>query len=267
MALALKRARKAGQDGMPATARLSAFGSLEGTELADLSQLAGAERRLERGETLWREGERLPGLFILVDGWMASTTSVGANRQLTVKVHLPGDVLGLPSLAFEAAAETTIALTSVVLRPLALHSFGRLFEAQPRIAAMMFLVSQQERMNLTDRLVSTAVGNVKTRLAALIVQLCERVERSYPNTGDAFHLPLTRPNVADMIGVTVARLTDALKQLRTDDVLGWSRGLLTIIDRAALVETANLPSRQLAQDALWLPTSGSNERPITSPDT
>ncbi|WP_260600081.1 Crp/Fnr family transcriptional regulator [Sphingomonas endolithica] len=242
-----------------ATARLSAFGSLHETELSGLSRLAGAERRLERKETVWREGERLPSLFILLDGWMASTTLACNKRQFMVKVHLPGDVIGLPSLAFKAAAETTIALTAVTLRPLPLHSLGRLFEAQPRIAAMMFLVSQQERMNLTDRLVSNASKSIEARLAALVIQLCERVERSYPDTGDGFHLPLTRHDLADMVGITVTRLTDALKQLRAAEVLGWSHGLLTIIDREALKAIANLPSRQLAQDALWFPTSGNDE--------
>ena len=124
---------------------------------------------------------------------------------------------------------------------------------------MMFLVSQQERMNLTDRLVLNASKNIEARLAALITQLRERVVRSYPDTGDAFHLPLTRRDLADLIGISVARLTNALMQLRTSEVLGWSHGLITIIDRGALEAIAKMPSRLIAQDALWFPTSGDDE--------
>lgn len=242
-------------DGEPATARLSAFGSLEGTELAGLAQLAGPIRKLDRGQLLWRAGKRLPALFVLLDGWMVSSVSASNGRDVAVKVHLPGDVLGLPSLAFSQAAETTAALTSVEVRPLGLHSFGHLFEAHPRVAAMMFLVSQQERMLLMDRLVAAHTAAPRQRLAAFLWRLLERVQRSYPGTGDSFLMPLQAGHVADLIGVSASQLTDAVKQLRLNDVAGWTKGRVTILDVEALRAEAGLPARQLASDAHWLPAA------------
>ena len=245
-------------DGEPAIARLSAFGSLEGTELVGLAQLAGEKRLLDRNEVLWEEGKRLPALYVLLDGWMISSDAAH-GRAVTIKVHLPGDVLGLPSLAYATAAETAIALTPARLRPLALHSFGQLFDAHPRIAAIMFLVSQQERMVLTDRLVAAHTAGVRQRLAQFLYQLLDRVRRSFPDTGDSFFLPLGRDHVADLIGVNAAQLAKAVKELRAANVVGWTGRLLTIIDLDALRAEAGLPTRELVRGAHWLPVIDSEE--------
>lgn len=239
-------------DGEAATARLSAFGSLEGTELVALAQLAGEERVLDRQEVLWEEGKRLPALFVLLDGWMISSVA-SRDRALTIKVHLPGDLLGLPSLAYAKAVETAVALTPAKLRPLALHSFGQLFEAHPRVAAIMFLVSQQERMVLTDRLVAAHTAGVTQRLARFLYQLLERVRRSFPATGDSFFLPLERDHVAQLIGTGSAQLAKAIKELRTANIVGWTGRWLTVIDLDALRTEADLPARELAEGAHWLP--------------
>lgn len=242
-------------NGEPATARLSAFGSLEGTELAGLAQLAGPPREFDRGDTVWQEDARLPSLFVLLEGWMVSRMSSGGRRDLTLKVHLPGDVLGLPSLAFATAAETTVAITPVKLCPLSMHSFGHLFETHPRVAAMMFLVSQQERVDLLDRLVAAQTASVVQRVAAFVCRLLDRVKRSYPDTADAFFLPMTRQHVADIVGTSLPQLTNALKELRAENILGWTNQLLTVVDIDALRAKAELPSRQLAANAHWLPPS------------
>ncbi|RYD21106.1 MAG: Crp/Fnr family transcriptional regulator, partial [Lysobacteraceae bacterium] len=208
------------EKGGTATARLSAFGSLDRTELAGLTQLGGLEQVLGTGETLWKEGDRLPGLFVLLDGWMVSTMNTGASDPVTVKVHLPGDILGLPGLAFVRSPQQATTLTRVRLLPISLASFGRLFSSHPRVAAIMFLVSQQERLELMDKLAARATSDVTQRLAAFVNGLHSRVKHSFPDTGDAFHLPLSRRHVADLIGATLPQLTGALKTQRTDNVFG-----------------------------------------------
>lgn len=211
-------------------------------------------RAVDRGETLWRQGQRLPSLYILLDGWMASTIRGADGCDLTFKVHLPGDLLGLPSLAFSAATESVTAITGAQLRPIPLHSFGHLFEAYPRIAAMMFVVSQQERTLLMDRLAVSYTGIVVQRVAAFFHLLLERVRRSFPETTYAFSLPLDRQHVADLVGVKVAQLAAALKQLHADNVLGWTGRTVTIADEEALAVIAQMPRRELVQDAHWFPT-------------
>lgn len=258
--------RTAGADGHAAgesaTSRLDAFGSLEDTELAGLAKMAGAKKAIAKGERLWRQDGRLPSLYLLLDGWMVSTTVVGGGRDLTTKVHLPGDLLGLPSLAFSAATESVVAITAAQLRPLALHSFGHLFESHPRIAAMMFLVSQQERAALTDQLAISYTGTSLQRVATFYHRLLERMRRSQPETTDSFSLPLRRQHVADLVGISGAQLAGALKQLRSDEVLGWSGSVVTVFDSVALSKVAKAPTRQVVHDAHWFPTidEGSDRR-------
>lgn len=239
--------------GEPATSRLGAFGALVGEEMDGLTHLAGEERTLDRGATLWVQGKRLPNLFILLDGWMASVVATGDGREMTAKIHLPGDLLGLPSIAFATATETITALTPTTLRPLALHSFGHLFEAHPRVAAMMFLVSQQERATLMDRLTSCQRGQPVHRVAAFFCQLLTRIRWSHPETTDSFFMPLGRQQVADLVGIGPSGLAAALDHLRGKNVMGWTRRTVTIADERALAALARLPERELVLDPHWFP--------------
>lgn len=241
------------RDAGGATARLNAFGALEASELADLRAAAGPERVLGAEDTLWREGDRLPGLSLLVEGWAASTMSFGDGRRQMLKIHLAGDVLGMPSLAMTAAAETLVALSPVRVRSLPLYSLGHLFESHPRLAAMLFLVSQEERVHLMDRLASVGRTGATQRLAAVIVHLRDRVERSFPDTGDSFRLPITLEDLADLVGLDTGRTRQALDALREENLAGWSGDRMTILDLDALRRLSDLPARQVVDDPAWLP--------------
>lgn len=243
-------------DAEAAVSRLSAFGALDPGELAGLSEIAGPERVLSRGDILWREGDRLPGLFLLTDGWIASVREF-ENARLMIKAHMPGDLLGLPSLAFTRAGESAIALSEAIVRPLRLHSFGALFEAHPRVAAMTYMVSQQERMDLTDRMVRLQKGQPIARIAAMFAMLSERVSRAFPDGCEVQRLPLSNADLADLAGVSSAGLAAGLRTLREANILAWSRQRLTIFDAQALIALADLPHRKLAEDPHWMPSAGS----------
>lgn len=239
----------------PAVARLHAFGALGDSELAGLSEIAGPERALRRHDELWREGNRLPGLFLLVNGWMASIRDGGDGTRRLFKVHLAGDVLGLPSLAFEAAGETMSALTAATVRPLRLHSFGALFEAYPRLAAMTFMISQQERMELIDRLIDARRDDVTARIATTMILLSRRLEQLDPGSGGAYRLPLTNCDLADLVGISPSRLRSGIRVLRSANLLGWSGDRLTITDAEGLLRLADLPNRTIVEDSHWMPSA------------
>ena len=237
------------------TVRLSAFGELTASELAALAGNGGAKREISKGETLWNEGDRLPGIYLLLDGWTASTISFGDGGRQFIKAHMPGDMLGFPDLALENAAETMTALTQASVIHLPLKSLRDLFENHPRIAAMLFLVSQEERVHLIDRLAAVARTSTIARVAAMIIQLHTRVLRSMPNAGDSFYLPLRQNDLADLVGVSTVHINRTLKQLDEMAILKWSRQRITIMNRDALQKCAGLPIRRLSHDQTWLPTS------------
>ena len=125
--------------------------------------------------------------------------------------------------------------------------------SSPRIAALLFLISQEERVRLMDRLASIGRTDAISRLAELILQLHARVVCSDPDSGDTFHAPLTQSELADLTGLSKVHVNRTLQQLRKDKIVRWTSRSVTILDGAKLRELAELTPRQLAGDLSWLP--------------
>lgn len=240
---------------MQATAvcRFTAFAAMGESDLIALSRLANGRRRVARGEFVCHEGDRPAGLYLLLKGWTASSLSfAGGSRQL-LKIHLPGDMLGLPSLALRHCADSIVALTEVDLAIVARRDLGALFERSPRLAALLFLISQEERVAAMDRLASVGATDAARRLAAMLLHIHARLQRSDDTVGDAFDLPLTQEDVAALVGITPAHLSRVLLKFRTARLLTWTRHRIALIDRVGLAALSGLPVRELDRDADWLP--------------
>lgn len=233
--------------------RFTAFAPLPDDAMAELMRLATGHREMAAGSTIVREGDAPAGIALLIAGWTASSITFADGHRQLIKVQLPGDLLGLPSIALRQAADSVVALTPVVIAPISPAALGRLFERSPRLAALLFLISQEERVMLIDRIASIGSTKAVNRLAALLLQVHARIVRSHPGTGDAFDFPLMQNDVADMIGVTAQHLNRTVQRMRADGILTWKQQRIAINDVAAMTRLAGLPPRLVDYDPAWLP--------------
>lgn len=217
--------------------------------------MGGGRRYLKRGEFICNEGDAPAGLYLLLDGWAASSLTFASGARQLLKIHLPGDMIGMPSLALQQAGDSVVALTQVELSVISRQSLGQLFERSPRLAAILFLISQEERVAGMDRLASIGATEAVHSLAALLLHIHDRVRRSDPDIGDSFDMPLSQDDIADLIGITTVHLNRTLQHMRGDGLLAWTRHRVTILKRGALHDLAGLPARILDRDADWLPRS------------
>ncbi len=134
-----------------------------------------------------------------------------------------------------------------------MNSLGRLFEAAPRLGALLFLVSQEERVALMDRLASLGRSSALERLATLLLQIRDRVRRNDPAAPETFELPLKQTDLADLTGVTPAHLNRMLQELSEKDIAHWHRRTIEIIDLDTLRDLSGLPPRTISRDQSWLP--------------
>lgn len=247
-------------DSKQATVRFSAFGALGDAEMLLLRDLAGPVRRLSRGDIIRGEGDATTRLYLLRSGWTASSIAVGGGGRQMIKVHVPGDMLGTPGLAMQRAPDTITALTDVALSIIELPALGRLFVETPRLAALLFLISQEERVMLMDRVATLGRADAMVRLVALVLDLHRRWLRNDPAAGLVLPLPLTQRAIADLAGLTPVHVSRVLGRLRGEGLLSWTGQEVTIHDLPALCDLVALPSRDLQADAAWIPPSAPPNR-------
>jgi CRP/FNR family transcriptional regulator, anaerobic regulatory protein len=234
-------------------ARLTEFRSPSPAELEIFASLASPVQTVARHRTIRREGDRPQSVYMLVEGWVLSSMTLADGSRQILKVHLPGDMLGSPSVALDRAAETLTALTPVKLRSISLSALGSLFTRAPHMAALLFLSAQQERVILMDRLCSIGRTSAECRLAALLVHLYDRLKLIQPDMEPRFDHPLTQEQIGDIIGLTAVHVNRVFRILQDKKLILRDGHGVELIDIAALRRLSGVPVRTLARDLSWLP--------------
>jgi CRP/FNR family transcriptional regulator, anaerobic regulatory protein len=239
---------------LPVT-RFSALADLTATEKTALQALAGEPVEYPRGATIRAAGKTHPALYLLHRGWAAALADFQNGQRQVFKIHLPGDVMGAPSLPFEHAVETLTTLTAASVSQLSLTALGRLFAEHPRVGALLFLTAQEERVILMDRLTSVGRRSSLQRVSALILHVHERLSLIDSENTSFVELPLTQEQVGDALGLTAVHVNRTLRILGDQGVIGRRDGGVEILRADALRRLADIPARPIARNPTWLPRS------------
>ena len=230
--------------------RLAGFATLEPTEIERLLTFEGPKSEFDRGDIIRSEGER--ELYLLLDGWAASAVVLADGSRQLITANLPGDILGLPALAMEEPIDTVVALTPVKVIHISQPQLGELFAHSPRLAAIMFLISQEERSLLMERLALTGQASALTSLAALILRLYERNGQVDDTPTASFFMPLTQRELGELIGVSSVHTNSLIKKLRNEGVVSIKNRMLKIEDKPRLIEIAGISPWRRSRPS-WLP--------------
>lgn len=220
-------------------------------ELPPAGLLTGPQRVYPKGHYLRHEGEPQPELYRLQSGWLCSSiTTAEGDRQIT-RVYLPGDLVGLPSMACDVAVESILAQTDAVVDVVPLSAFAAVFRDHPRFAALLFMLAQEERVALMHQL--ALVGRVRggRRMAAFLLSICRRVRQSDPLVGDSFVMPLTQQDLGDATGMSIVHANRSLKVLRDRGLATFQKGVLTIHDYEGLTKFSAVPAGPIRSGA-WI---------------
>jgi CRP/FNR family transcriptional regulator len=226
---------------------------LTSDERAALTALEDRLRDVRRGAVLQRENEPSGELFVVRRGLLMSYVLLDDGSRQILRFLFPGDVVGFNSLIYPEACEAIAALTDSVVCPFDKSVLGRVFVGHPRLAAVIFAVSQVERIALTDRLAALGRTSAKARVAALLLEWRNRLRRVDPNVGSSFQMPLTQEEIGDATGLTAVHVNRMLRQLEEAGLIAREGSRVTIADERALGRAANYVDRYAKLDLSWIP--------------
>ena len=233
--------------------RLSAFGDLSSSEQAALHGLAEPYLPYGRNEVIRAEGQTPPCLYHLLEGWAISSIALEDGARQYLKVHLPGDIMGAPSLPYQNAVETLTTLTQARVSRISLTALGKLFTDFPRVASFLFLAAQEERVMQMDRLAAVGRLDAFRRIASLFVHLHERLILLGHDPAAPIEMPLTQDQIADLLGLTPIHLNRTLRRMDVEGYVVRKRGQVELRRLDELRAMVGLPARVVRRDLAWLP--------------
>lgn len=233
--------------------RLGDLVELSPAEHRALERLEERERTLRRGAILVRENDAAGDIYILRKGMMMSSVLLDDGSRQILRFLFPGDMLAGSGLVYRESIETITALSDCVVCPFERSALADLIEQHPRLAALIMVYNQIERASLTDRLAALGRTSAKARVAAMLLEMRNRLRALDKGITTTFTLGLTQEEIGDATGLTAVHVNRMLRQLEEEGMISREAGRVTFTNERALTRAANYVDRYERLDLSWLP--------------
>lgn len=211
-------------------------GSLNDTELQALNVL-GQSRHVARGESVAWAGEDSVVCANLLSGVLKLVASTADGREQIVGLLYPADFVGQPYA--DQADFTITALTDAELCVFPRLAFERVLEDHARMERLLLQRTLQALSDARGRMLTLARKSAEEKIAGFLLDMAARAGssgcRGSAGGPVTFDLPLTRGQIADVLGLTIETVSRQMTKLKTAGVIGLPGGRsITISDPKAL---------------------------------
>src|SRR5512139_2724584 len=217
--------------------RVPYFAQLPERVLAALAA-ACVERRYDRGQVIFLEGEPCAGLHIVSVGEVNVFKLSPQGREQILHRFRPGDTFndvavldGGPNPASAAA------MTEAGLWVITRNEMQRLAQAHPALAwALLESIARRAR-HLVAMVEDLSLRSVKSRLARLLLAEADRGAKGHASRmGELDRSQMvTQAEMAARLGTVREMIGRALRELADDGLIKFDRHRIVIVDREGLV--------------------------------
>lgn len=215
----------------------SLCGSLNDTELETLSRL-GRRRRFARGEVVVWSGDEASLCANVLSGVLKITASTEDGREQIVGLLYPADFLGQP---YAPSADFTItALSDVELCTFPQKGFERELDDHPRLERLLLQRTLDELNHSRAWMLLLGRKSAQEKVASFLFDMARRLDRANcAGRTDTFELPITRGEMADVLGLTIETVSRQLTKLKAAGIIATPTVReITIHNPAALAALA-----------------------------
>jgi len=219
--------------------KLPGLRPLEPQQLAYMQEFKRGERRYDRGEIVFSEGERTRHLFTVIEGVLIRFSTLEDGRRQIVNFMFPGDLVGLQGAFDEPASHSIEALLPARLCVFGRNSFEELVKQNPRLGYDITWLAAKEETALEGHIVSLGQRSARERVVYLAAWLLDRaMATGITAPGAPLDLPITQAQVADMLGLSLVHTNRTIRALHREGLVDWGPGELRIPDMEKASEFA-----------------------------
>ena len=211
--------------------QMNSFKALKKEELKRMSDNKET-RTIKKGEIIFKEGERLGGVFCVRDGVSKLSKLADTGRDQIVKLAKKGEVLGQRSVvASEITNLSATALEDMEVCFIPKSYIKDPLQHNPEFTNAVLKHMTQDLKNAEDVIVNMAQKTVRQRVAEVLMYL----EEKFGTDKEGYlYLQLTREDIADVVGTATESLIRTLTLLKKEGLVATKGKRIKIEDKKAL---------------------------------
>ncbi len=204
--------------------------SLADNELEALNAIA-RHKIIPRGQVFVWEGESSAICANIVSGVLKVTSATADGREQIVGLLFAGDFVGQPFR--EETSLTVTALSDADLCIYPRRGFETVLDDHAKLERMLLQRTMAALDDARSRMLSLGRKSAEERVAGFLLEMAARCAEGEGR--DSFDLPLTRGQMADILGLTIETVSRQLTNLKREGLIALLTGRgVTILNRAGL---------------------------------
>ena len=233
-AVSVRRPAAASGD-LAALRHLTAIARLSDEERTLVRRLCMFQESVAAGQPFDPDG-RAASPRLILSGWACRQRVLADGQRQIFGFLLPGDSVGLSLNPRPLDEASIVALTRVdYVDALMLREILALRDPRhDRLRAALAASRRYEEACLLNHVVRLGRQSAQARLAHLLLELRDRLQRAGLCSGERLHLPLTQETLADALGLSLVHVSRTLGQMRRARLIAMQCGWVTLLDEAYL---------------------------------
>ena len=209
---------------------------LDDSEIGLLNGI-GRRRQLEAGEQLMWEGDEAVLVANVIDGVLKLASHSADGGEQILGLAYPSDFLGRPF--GETAPYGVEALTEAQICVFERKDFDRFARDHPRLEHKLLERTLTELDRSRRWMMLLGRMNAGQKVASFLLELTDRLGKAGAGGETLVILPLSRQQIADVLGLTIETVSRQLSRLRSAGLIDTpSRREIVLRDRRELEELA-----------------------------
>jgi CRP-like cAMP-binding protein len=222
-----------------AIARVPFFERFGPAEIANIEPYF-QEYRFERNQYLFWEGDAANRMYVIKAGRVRILKTSASGKEMVLEVMVPGQICGGNALFADTHRNSAQAVETTVAYGLSHESYDQLLSRYPEIARGIIKFLGAKLMDAHDVIISLVSSKVDSRIASVIVRLCEN-HGTHTKDGILINIRLTRRDIADIVGSTVETTIRTISKFQKKGLISTVSGRLLVKNFDAFVKMMKAP--------------------------
>lgn len=195
-----------------------------------------------------RAGQELHESTLLLDGLMCRQKDLRDGHRQITELHVAGDFADLHSFTLKRLDHDLMTLTPCRVALVPHENLRAITEQYPHLTRVYWFSTNLDAAIHREWEVSLGRRSAVARLAHLFCELYVRLEIVGLTEGNEYPLSVTQVELAECLGVTSVHINRTMQQLRSDGLVEFRSGRVTLLNHQALKEIAEFDPTYLYLD-------------------
>ncbi|UCC79915.1 MAG: Crp/Fnr family transcriptional regulator [Candidatus Zixiibacteriota bacterium] len=198
---------------------------MDGLSKTEIKKVAPyfAEYRFKRNQYIFLEGDPAKRFYIIRSGRVKLLKTSTSGKEMVLEVMIPGQLCGGTALFGDTHRNGAQAVEPTVAYGMSREGYENLLSSNPGIARDIIKYLGAKLMDAHDVIISLVSSKVESRIASVIVRLCEN-HGTRIDGGILINIRLTRQDIADIVGSTVETTIRTISKFKKQGLLNTVGG-------------------------------------------